>query len=270
MKNVRIGLGRGLGCGYKNLAPMDAHIHSLSAKGISSYKKYPYMPSEDGVKGFVVKKSSLALNIPINEQIWGNRVLVDFDDDNYLYAGKIVGYGGNEVSVLVDEQVLKPFIARDVKGLIIGEEKLPRDDSQDLDAKGGVTNVKQEFLNFLDKKREEEHKFEKGIFSGKHTFDDPFADVKIYTDKEMATELNSDESKGWTGAMPYMKPKEKGSNVVALVTYDGAGYDYFSYSGDYPSLRLTEKFQKLLDNKFGKKYVIEDYTNWAFQVYKVK
>jgi len=34
MKNTRRGLGKGLGTGYKNLAPMDSHIHSLSAKGV--------------------------------------------------------------------------------------------------------------------------------------------------------------------------------------------------------------------------------------------
>lgn len=32
----RKGLGKGLGQGYKNLLPMDSHIHSLSAKGIKS------------------------------------------------------------------------------------------------------------------------------------------------------------------------------------------------------------------------------------------
>jgi len=36
MKNVRRGLGKGLGTGYKNLAPMDSHIHSLSAKGVKT------------------------------------------------------------------------------------------------------------------------------------------------------------------------------------------------------------------------------------------
>ena len=36
MKNVRRGLGKGLGTGYKNLAVMDSHIHSLSAKGVRS------------------------------------------------------------------------------------------------------------------------------------------------------------------------------------------------------------------------------------------
>ena len=36
MKNIRKGLGKGLGTGYKNLAPMDSHIHSLSAKGVKT------------------------------------------------------------------------------------------------------------------------------------------------------------------------------------------------------------------------------------------
>jgi len=33
---MRKGLGKGLGTGYKNLAPLDSHIHSLSAKGVKS------------------------------------------------------------------------------------------------------------------------------------------------------------------------------------------------------------------------------------------
>jgi len=33
MKTIRKGLGKGLGMGYKNIAPLDSHIHSLSAKG---------------------------------------------------------------------------------------------------------------------------------------------------------------------------------------------------------------------------------------------
>ena len=37
MKNTRRGLGKGLGVGYKNLAPMDSHIHRLSAKGIKTF-----------------------------------------------------------------------------------------------------------------------------------------------------------------------------------------------------------------------------------------
>lgn len=33
---MRRGIGKGLGMGYKNLVPMDSHIHSLSAKGVKS------------------------------------------------------------------------------------------------------------------------------------------------------------------------------------------------------------------------------------------
>jgi len=36
--NSRRGLGKGLGTGYKNLVPMDSHIHSLNAKGINFRK----------------------------------------------------------------------------------------------------------------------------------------------------------------------------------------------------------------------------------------
>jgi len=34
----RQGLGKGLGMGYKNIVPFDSHIHSLSAKGITTHK----------------------------------------------------------------------------------------------------------------------------------------------------------------------------------------------------------------------------------------
>ena len=34
----RRGLGKGLGMGYKNLIPIDSHIHSLSAKGVRTQK----------------------------------------------------------------------------------------------------------------------------------------------------------------------------------------------------------------------------------------
>ena len=39
--NTRKGMGKGLGTGYKNLAPMDAHIHSLSAKGVVTFFPTP-------------------------------------------------------------------------------------------------------------------------------------------------------------------------------------------------------------------------------------
>lgn len=38
---MRKGLGKGLGMGYKNLVPIDAHIHSLSAKGVKTILQFP-------------------------------------------------------------------------------------------------------------------------------------------------------------------------------------------------------------------------------------
>lgn len=46
--NSRKGLGKGLGVGYKNLAPLDPHIHSLSARGIKSQRPMMlYAKNED-------------------------------------------------------------------------------------------------------------------------------------------------------------------------------------------------------------------------------
>ena len=35
---IRQGLGKGLGMGYKNIVPFDSHVHSLSARGVKTYK----------------------------------------------------------------------------------------------------------------------------------------------------------------------------------------------------------------------------------------
>jgi hypothetical protein len=37
MNYTRKGLGKGLGTGYKNLAPMDSHVHRMSAKGQKTF-----------------------------------------------------------------------------------------------------------------------------------------------------------------------------------------------------------------------------------------
>lgn len=39
-RSNRVGLGVGLGKGYRNLAPADSHIHFLSAKGIKIFKPF--------------------------------------------------------------------------------------------------------------------------------------------------------------------------------------------------------------------------------------
>jgi len=39
MKNVRRGLGKGKGTGYKNMMPSDSYIHGLSGRGIVTYRR---------------------------------------------------------------------------------------------------------------------------------------------------------------------------------------------------------------------------------------
>jgi len=120
--------------------------------------------------------------------------------------------------------------------------------------------------DMMEKKDEEFDKIMGSDYTKKYGKSKSFDDVKIYTDKEMSHEYNKDPSKGWTGTMSGIAPKKKDSNVVLLVTYDGAGYESFSVN---EGAVLTEKFQKMLDKKFGKeKYSIEHETNWAFSVYK--
>ena len=70
----RTGMGKGLGKGYKNIAPMDSHIHSLSAKGVS--QKYATIVHYKNSKGekifsgreketlFQSSKSKLQKNLP--------------------------------------------------------------------------------------------------------------------------------------------------------------------------------------------------------------
>jgi hypothetical protein len=40
LKSVRIGLGTGMGRGYKNLAPRDSHVHYLAGKGVTIYQPF--------------------------------------------------------------------------------------------------------------------------------------------------------------------------------------------------------------------------------------
>lgn len=100
---------------------------------------------------------------------------------------------------------------------------------------------------------------------------DPFADVRIHLDKDMSYESNSDASRGWTGTLSGMVPKKKESNVVMLVTYDGAGHEFFSVDSEMSygkNGNLTDQFQHALDKKFGEgKYHIEHNTGWSFSVY---
>jgi hypothetical protein len=99
-------------------------------------------------------------------------------------------------------------------------------------------------------------------------WNDPLADVMVYTDKEISTKKHEE-----LGYLSGLTDKEKGSNILATITYDGAGYDEFSYSGEYgmhrtpPALELLEK---RLKEKFGDKVEVQAETNWALGIYKVQ
>lgn len=93
---------------------------------------------------------------------------------------------------------------------------------------------------------------------------DAFNDTIIHTDKVMTYESNQDASKGWTGTMSSISDKPKKSNVVILVTYDGAGYDLLSQN---EGAIATHQFEKGLKQKFGDRFHIEFCNNWAFEVF---
>lgn len=95
----------------------------------------------------------------------------------------------------------------------------------------------------------------------------PFADTIIHTDKVMTYEHNDDVSKGWTGTMSNITDKPKDSNVVILVSYDGAGYDFLSCEAEYGRGMITNQLQEKLEKKFGERFNIEHCNNWAFEVF---
>jgi len=75
MKNKRRGLGKGLGTGYKNLAPMDSHIHSLSAKGCKTKNLYA--------------KTDLQSRYDSRNSFYGKAVVDDGDGKLTLYSYNI-------------------------------------------------------------------------------------------------------------------------------------------------------------------------------------
>jgi len=93
MKNTRRGLGKGLGTGYKNLAPMDSHIHSLSAKGISgSVRSHSH---NNNFNKYSIKEEWTPLNAK------GSKRLNTFLEDFAEFTLKDL----NEIEKQVDSQI---------------------------------------------------------------------------------------------------------------------------------------------------------------------
>lgn len=59
---IRKGLGKGMGMGYKNLIPMDSHIHSLSAKGVKSKRPMLLYAKNDVSSADIERLGKLALD----------------------------------------------------------------------------------------------------------------------------------------------------------------------------------------------------------------
>jgi hypothetical protein len=78
---IRKNLGLGMGRGYKNLIPIDHHIHSLSAKGVKSYKNWRV------VKGFMNAKSFKKRYYPLVEKEL-RKPIYDFDAKKRYYETK--------------------------------------------------------------------------------------------------------------------------------------------------------------------------------------
>ena len=90
----RKGLGKGLGMGYKNIVPIDSHIHSLSAKGVKS--KRPMMMYAKGVSA--KEKERLV------------KLALDRDDITAKELKAIENYAGSQVEEIEEWYDEKGFL----------------------------------------------------------------------------------------------------------------------------------------------------------------
>ena len=90
----RKGLGKGLGMGYKNIVPIDSHIHSLSAKGVKS--KRPMMMYAKGVSA--KEKERLV------------KLALDRDDITAKELKAIEDYAGSQVEEIEEWYDEKGFL----------------------------------------------------------------------------------------------------------------------------------------------------------------
>jgi len=130
MKNTRRGLGKGLGSGYKNIIPIDAHIHSLSAKGVKLYAKVGdrvrVNPDNDNENYRAFKNKTLIVT-----HVATNREEHPFYDEG-LKGGKLYDFvdeKGNEI----------PFSLYDYE--IEELSGLPKRKNKKLDARGNMHTI---------------------------------------------------------------------------------------------------------------------------------
>jgi len=154
MKNVRRGLGKGLGTGYKNLAPMDSHIHSLSAKGVKTIldpktpasKNKVYMKQlEKMQKVKFIKDKKTGKSYPrtkygeeqLIDEYWGGKPQKYCPDcgvalGNYHHSSCDI-----EESPLDDDSYIEPRTGHKIRGQLLSSDNAG---DYSLDAKGQFMN----------------------------------------------------------------------------------------------------------------------------------
>lgn len=173
MKNTRIGLGKGRGVGYYNIAPLDSHIHSLSAKGIVTKSKI--------TKAFCKKNKIPYHKIKLNAYARGDMHLFNLDNEYTIVThSEGTRNGFRHVAVLMRngyevDKATANYLNRTweeynfqsvIHKLLDKQTNMPKAKQfrDDIDRKEGYS------LNRREKEQEEERKNKlnaKGSFSGK-------------------------------------------------------------------------------------------------------
>lgn len=143
---MRKGLGKGTGkIGYYNLAPMDSHIHSLSAKGVVTYKKTKsggrvrVGTNRDGTKNYLFfpkkklnAKGFKVIEPPVHTDKVDKYGIVEFDGVWYYQDDKLRQFRkiGNPNNIITYEEVNKyPHVFLDAKGCSCGLKPVNAPDS---------------------------------------------------------------------------------------------------------------------------------------------
>lgn len=86
---MRKGLGKGLGMGYKNIAPMDSHVHSLSAMGVKSQKQYYDLSPRYDARASFYGKARVEESFGTLKLFSYNTLVAEIDEDG---KAKVYGY----------------------------------------------------------------------------------------------------------------------------------------------------------------------------------
>ena len=191
MKNVRRGMGFGRGIGYYNIAPMDSHIHRLSAKGVKTYQKGS-MPIQN--------TASIKATAMVGDGKTPNKYFVTIGEDYYYYDEETGSY--NWVS---DKYSGYDFKGKTMKVFDTYEEAKEYADSLALNSL--VDGVKVKCVQIEDRLTgqvyERTQKEEGGVLES--------SDIKFTKDTEA--------KKGVKSTIAKTRPKENPVNSKNLVNY---------------------------------------------------